>query len=302
MKKKKINIYIIAVSLVLVFLLVYGLTYAKYISNSVWNYYLSTKNFYFESDSLGMMPSKNVNNFWDGESVHFTITNSANELAVTPYDIVYQVICTVKGEAANYVECHLNDEPSNIFDGVLYSYQSCVNEKNDGTDVSLYNKATCELNGYLWLNQVASKDLYFDLEVTDSEYTLEDVTVNITVTSLNPYSKTLSGDFILRKKIDDDNKISLKYDKYSNYDRLIVTNSYESDKCVKLTWDSSKLLIDSNNLFYSNNVDVNGYINEVIFSIGAKKSNSYIFYKRDFNANYDVDEFSFEEVDTCQTD
>ncbi len=302
MKKKKRNVYFIVIALVLAFLLTYGFTYGKYVSNSIWNYYLSTRGFYFESDSLGMIPLKNVNNLWDGESVHFTIRNSANELAVTSYDISYQVVCTVKGEAASYTDCHINDEPSNVFDGTLFSYQGCVNETDDEVDVSTYNKSTCELNGYNWLNQVVTMDLYFDLILTDTNQTLDDVTVNISVTSTNPYSKTISGDFILHKRPNDDDKISLSYDKHSNYDKLIVTNSYDVNKCVKISWDSNKLLIDSNNLFYSNKVDENGYINEIVISIDAKKSKSYDFYKRDFNANYNVDEFSFIEVEECQID
>ena len=61
--KKKTKIIIMSI-FVLVFLLLVtdGFSYAKYVSNSVWNYYLESKDFYFTSDSLGLTSISNVDN------------------------------------------------------------------------------------------------------------------------------------------------------------------------------------------------------------------------------------------------
>ena len=53
-----------------------GITYAKYVSNAVLNYYLSSKGFYFDSETLSINTKKNTDTSWNGEDVVFTLTNS----------------------------------------------------------------------------------------------------------------------------------------------------------------------------------------------------------------------------------
>ena len=53
-----------------ILLITNGFTLAKYVSNTVWNYYLNSQGFYLSSDQLGNNV-KNVNNVWDGTSIHF---------------------------------------------------------------------------------------------------------------------------------------------------------------------------------------------------------------------------------------
>jgi hypothetical protein len=277
-----------------------GYTLAKYVSNSVWDYYLKSKGFYFSSDYLGSSIVKNANNLWDRGSVHFNIKNSLNETVMTDYDIDYRTVCTIEGEASTHAECHMNGTTSNIQDGVLSSFQACSNPTDDGADVSTLNKTDCELGGYDWENQVAVKDLYFDVVVTDSDYDLKDVVVNITATSLSPYSKTLIGQFTLHKNSTGISNVSMYYKNYSNYDRLTVSNSYSNTKCVRIIWDSNKLVINAeSNEFNSYGTDTNGYINEIKFNINARTSLSYIFYRRDFNTTYDVSEFQITETTGC---
>ena len=43
-------------------------------------------------------------------------------------------------------------------------------------------------------------------------------------------------------------KLSVKYETKTHYENVIVTNSYNEDKCVKLTWNSADLLIDESDL------------------------------------------------------
>ena len=62
------------------------------------------------------------------------------------------------------------------------------------------NKTECELGGYKWVSQIATKEMYFDIVVTDENYQLSDVEVDVVVTSTYPYKKTISGNFILHKR------------------------------------------------------------------------------------------------------
>jgi hypothetical protein len=299
---KKLRKHIVLILLIATggLLCICGYTLAKYVSNSVWDYYLKSKGFYFSSDYLNSDVTENTDNLWDGGSVHFNIKNNLNEMVMTEYDIDYRVTCTVEGEASTHTECYMNGTTSNTQDGVLSSFQACSNPTDDGVDVSLLNKTDCELGGYDWENQVAVKDLYFDVVVIDSNYELKDVVVNVTATSLSPYSKTMIGKFTLRKGHTGVSNVSLDYKNYSNYDRLIVSNSYSDTKCVRIIWDSDKLLINTDsNAFSSTGTDVNGYINEIKFNINAKTSSSYIFYRRDFNMTYGVSEFEITETTGC---
>jgi hypothetical protein len=299
-KKLKKNIFLVLLIVIGSLLCAYGFTLAKYVSNHVWDYYFKSKGFYFSSDYLGSTTIKNVDNQWNGGSVNFNIKNNLNQTVITNYDIGYSATCTIIGDASSYTECHMNGTESNTQEGVLSSFQTCVNNTGDQVDVSLFNKTDCELGGYDWVNQVAIKDLYFDVVLTNGSYELTDVVVNVAVTSTYPYRKTLNGNFTLHKNNINENSVTLNYKNYSDYGRLIVSNSYSSNKCVKVTWDPNKLLINADNSEFSSYLtDLNGYINEIKFNIGAKGTLNYIFYKRNFDITYDVTEFLIEESSGC---
>lgn len=288
---KKITKYMLMSLIVLggIFLITQGFTYAKYVSSSVWNYYLKSKGFYFSSPDLTLEGTKNINNNWDFESTYFKIQNSINDSLVSDYDIKYKATCVIDGEEAEYSECRLNGSESNIFEGTLSNYSYCSNPKDD-KDVSLYTKEKCEVNGYAWVNQVASQDLYFDIiETTDKEVTNLKVLIEVETTS--PYKKILKGEYIINKGRNELGSLNMKYDSYDTYERVTISNSYKENKCAKLKWNSDNLRIDSNNMI-SNNTDSNGYINEIIFSISSKSNNSYIFYKTDKTKNYSIDDFT----------
>ena len=150
MKKKIKKKYIIfgTVLFLTIGLLTIGLTYGKYAADSVWNYYLGSKGFYFSSDYLGMESVENVNQLWDGKSTTFSLTNSENDLVATNFDISYTVICEVINENSEDYSCTLNGTDSDTFSGTLSGYEMCINEKNDGIDVSSYTQSDCEINGY----------------------------------------------------------------------------------------------------------------------------------------------------------
>lgn len=283
MKKKLIIIGIILVTIVLI---TGGFTFAKYTSKSIWNYYLESQGFYLSSDKLDSSPSKNVDNLWNGESVHFSLTNTLDNGVGTNFDINYKVTCTT----STGTDCFLNGTNSSVYEGVLSTYSVCQNNKDDGVDTTLLDKTNCEIKGYEWKNIPTVKDLYFDI----ADKSLNEVTVNITVSSTYPYRKTLSGEFKLTKDKNFNGNISMDYKNYTNYDNLIITNSYDEDKCVKVSWNADNLRIDSNK-FISSLTDQNGYINEISLKIKGKENINYRFYKTN-NKVYDISEFNLSEI------
>ena len=133
--RRKLIICILILGFIL--MISYGVTYARYASNSIWNYYLESKGFYFTSETL---ENKRINNEWDGSKVYFDVRNSINSYIATEYDINYEITCNIKNDIDGM--CKINGTELNTFQGTLATYEGCVNLKDD-KDVSSYNKETC---------------------------------------------------------------------------------------------------------------------------------------------------------------
>lgn len=288
-KHTKILIIIVAV-LGLVSITPKAVSFAKYVSGSIWNYYLESKEFYFSSDQLDITTKENVNNNWNGKSVYFNLKNSLNDIAVTDYDITYKVTCTTDNED---ISCNLNNSNSNTYEGVLSSYETCVNG-TDATDVSDLDKETCQMSGYDWKKTVSTADLFFDL-TSDKE--IENVNVTVEVQSLSPYKKTLTGTFSLQKDNSENDKVTLNYNSYETYSRLVVSNNNVATKCARLTWDSANIKIDDTDLsIESYETDEDGYINEITFSLDGKSNRNFKFYESTPN-EYTVEDFTLIDTD-----
>lgn len=293
MKKTRKYLFLVLIVLCSVFVITYGLTFAKYASNSVWSYYLKTKKFYFSSDYLNT--SKNINNLWDGNSVHFNIKNSDNSSLITDYDINYKITCTI--EEKYKANCFINGTDTNTYEGVLSSSQACLNNTDDEVDTSGYDKANCEINGYEWHLQEAVKDLYFDIV---SEEEVNDIVVNIKAEAISPYKKTLNSEFHLHKNLNLNGEIISQYSSFDNYDQLIITNTFENDRCINISWNSDELRLDIDpNLVNSYNTDSEGYINDITINIKGQSNLKYNFYKTDKSKTFNIESFKIIQTDTC---
>ena len=290
---KKKNILILCGILVGIVLLNYAYTYAKYVANSTWNYYLQSKEFFFSSDSLDSEGFKNVNTTWDGNKTTFNIKNSISLDKITDYDIKYDVSCEVlQGDGA---KCLMNGTGTNTFSGTLSSNQMCINKTDDNVDVSDYNKSKCEIDGYTWSKIEATKELYFEIDKN-----IDDVVVLVTLKTKEPYSKTITGTFTLHKGTKEIEKIVKSYESFTNYDILTIKNSYQTSKCVDIKFDSTKFRIDTDNLDIKKyEEDTDGYVNKV--SLQLERSNDYKikFYKTKFDELYDDSYFTVEESNNC---
>lgn len=292
MKKNKKNLLLGLIFCLSFYLLVSSFSIAKYVVSFVWDYYLETKGFYLSSNQLNKQGIQNVDNSWDGDKVYFNLKNSLNKEVITSYDIEYQVSCTVKDSATS--SCHLNGTDYSSLTRTLASIQNCVNNTEDEVDVSSYEQTECELGGYDWVSQVASKDLYFEIIPNSQEFEVDEVEVEIEVTSTKPYKKTLKGTFILHKSDTLEDMITMDYQEYSEYSKLIVSNSYLEEKEVKITWDPTKLMIDDYDEELVTLVIDNNEIKGIEFEIGSKESKGFIFYKKDLETIIKVDDFIIE--------
>lgn len=297
-KTKQIT-YTLAISVVaLVGLLIItrGITYAKYVSNSVLNYYLNSKGFYFKSDNLDTEIKNNADTSWDGDKVTFSITNSSNKSLATEYDIKYEITCSVEETDSTKV-CYLNGTNSSKVTQTLSADFTCKDTTNN-KDVSSLDEATCTKQGYTWTAVPNTSTNYFEV-VDINGKDVDTANVIITATSTSPYKKTIKGKYTLNKDKSELGTLSLKYETKTHYENVIVTNSYNEDKCVKLTWNSDDLVIDNSDS-YQTLTDDNNYINGVIFKLNKKDSTNFIFYKQDKSKTYSEADFALVESTECQ--
>lgn len=292
-KKRKKMIFLL---LLVMGVITISLTYSKYIYNNVWNYYLKSKEFYFSSNSLSYDSKKNTNLNWDGSAISFNLKNYINSESITDYDIRYKVTCSVEGDAKEYAKCVLNDSDSSTHSGVLTSNKKCINTTGDGVNVSSYNRADCNINGYTWKVETTDKDLSFNVILTDNTKSLEDVSVKLEAESTSPYKQKLTGYFELHKSLESEEKVLYEYNNYTNYDELIISNPLDTKKCLLVKWDSDIFRIDSKtDEFISYGTD-NNYINEIKIAIDKNKSKSLKFYKLDLENNYSLNDFTINEI------
>lgn len=283
-KRYKLILIVVLIGFCLGFFLT---TLARYSSSNVWNYYLESQGFYFSSDNLSNNQS-NVDTFWDGSSVHFNLKNFSNNNLISSKDIAYQVSCEV---IDSDIPCTLNGTESSTVNGVLSKSSRCVNEI-DQIDVSSMNKTECEVAGYTWENISVTNDLYFDI---DSDEVTE-VSVLITVNSTSPFRKTMSGIFNLSKSDVVTGNIDYSINHYDSFDELIISNSYDSGKCVSVSFDSSKRVIDLTSGINILSSDNNGYVNSFSFGVGSMSNEKFTFYNK---TGLDFNDIIVSETDEC---
>ena len=207
-----------------------------------------------------------------GENITFSINNGLNDLVTTKYDINYQASCTVENNPN--ITCTVNGV--NTYTGTLSHESRCINNVDD-TDVTSYTKSECEIEGYDWSDYLMEKELYFNLE---SEDEITSATVHVVVAATSPYTKTLYGKYILTKVDSNDEELRIAYDDIDNGGVLVVSNSYNRQKCGTITFDSTKLRISSDDNMNSYKTSNDGYINSFDFTISASDSISFNFYEK----------------------
>ena len=297
-KTKKITytLSVTVAALAAILIITRGITYAKYVSNSVFNYYLKSKGFYFKSDSLDVNTKQNVDTSWDGGKVTFKIDNASNKNLATEYDIEYEITCQVEETDTTKV-CYLNGTSSSKVTQTLSASFGCI-DPNNTNDVSSLDETTCKKQGYTWTSTPSTSINYFEVvDVNNKE--VDTANVIITATSKTPYKKTIKGKYTLNKDKSELGTLSIKYETKTHYENVAITNSYNEDKCIKLTWNSDDLLIDDTNS-YKIITDDNNYINGVIFKLNKKDSTNFIFYKQDKNKSFSEQDFNLVESTECE--
>lgn len=299
MKNEKVtkHLFYSLIGVILLLILTRGITYAKYVSDAAFNYYLGSKGFYFESEELMSEQSKITDTSWDGEKISFSIKNSKNKFIASESDIKYEVTCKVDEEDTTK-KCYLNGTEESKVEGQLSAAFGCLNETNDKVDTSSYTENQCK--NYTWTYVPTKAEHYFEVVDTKGN-SVDSATVIVTAKSKEPYEKTISAKYVLTKDSSDIGTLNLKYESKENYENVIITNSYNEDKCLKLTWNADDLNIDEyNSNIISSKTNSNNYINEIIFKVSKKDSLNYTFYKKNIEKSFSETDFTLVETTECQ--
>jgi len=285
--KDKFYVKPFIILIIIVFLVPTVYTFTRFLANIARDYYLESKNFYFNSNRLKKdNPSYQINN-WTGVGdfeINISMNSRKNSLLESKYDIAYNISYT----CSSGVVCS-----SNKSSGVIYEASHTDSFAITITPTRAFNDG-------------------------------ESVFLNVTATSTVPYVETISGVFqiVVGKRgvsymIDDEpnrpymlvsitNAITSYTVKeafltYNIGDELDINvykdlSSTNKAKCVSveitLTFDPTDIVLDTTSPILKNatiqsiNIGGTNYVSEVAFPMDAMSSMEVRFYKIDYTLDY----------------
>ena len=283
--KKKQTIIIITI---LLFAISFVTVFGRYVTNSINDFFMRSKEFYFYSDKLSEEKTIFQIENWSGVD-DYTITvnmnSRKNNLEVATYDIGYNItyICS------DNVICQLSKDKGIIAKETNTDFFNLTITPNTQLDTG--DKVVVEIEATTNSNYAKTIKGRFTLIVGQ-----EKLTYHITDSPNNPYAElritnTLSyyvvaqnfSNFTTGQKIDFDTYLSLsEADKAKCYSSIVT-----------ITFDPSEILIDNTSESYQKATNVttktiNGksYINSITLSIDAISSVDLRFYKVDTSKDY----------------
>ena len=284
-KIKKLIILICILLCTFSFILIFG----RYVTNSINNFFIRTKEFYFYSDKLseGNSSVYQIDN-WSGVDdyvITINMNSRKNNIKAVDYDIEYDISYTCSDNAI----CQLSKTEGIIYANSNADFFNLTITPNGQLDVG--DKVVVEI-------EANSKGKY--KKTIKGKFTLvvgkEMLSYQITDSKQNPYmelriTNTLSyyivnesfGEYSVGDKIDSDTYLNL--------------SDTEKAKCysalVTIEFDPKEILFDITNELYkeATNIEttvIDGmtYIKALTFSIDASSSKDIRFYKVDVSSDY----------------
>jgi hypothetical protein len=284
---KKIRICTITVGAIASTFLIVNL--GRYVKDVIYNYFVMTQEFYFNSTKLKENNASYSIDYWNGTTDPYTISidvNSLdNSLKAARKDIDYKITCTTSSD----VDCYMSGT-SNTVNGTLLA-----------TEEDHTNNHTVTIVPHRTFENVGDK-----------------VTVTVTAESTSPFKKTLSANFTLivgkygiTYSIEDEETqpyltstitesqstctVTENFGTYRVGDTLSAgayagLSAADRKKCVSatitLSFDASKYRLDTTSAIYKSatnvrtqTIDGYNYVNRITFVIGPESSLAIKFYK-----------------------
>lgn len=283
-QKKQIAIIIILIMCLISFVIIFG----RYITNNIEDFFVRSKEFYFESDKLSEDTSYFQVENWSGvDSYTITVNMNSrkNNIEVATYDIAYDISYT----CSDNVICDLSKTEGIIYASTNTDYFNLVVTPNTSLDTG--DKVVVDI-------EVRSKTNY--KQTLKGRFTLivgkENLSYQITDTKGNPYmelsiTNTLSY-YTVRQAFD-----NYTVGQRINLDTYLSLTEENKQKCkssvVKIDFEPNVILLDLTDETYSNATNIttttiNGktYVNSLTISLAAESSEDLRFYKVDTSQDY----------------
>lgn len=285
-KYKKQQIVILA--LIVLSLLSIVIIFGRYVTNTINNYFVRSREFYFNSDKLSENNSLYQVDNWSGVDdyvITINMNSNNNNIESASYDIGYNISYKCSDNAI----CQLSKTSGTILAETNADFFNLTITPN--TQLSTGDKVVVEievnstapykktLKGKFTL--VVGKER-LSYQITDNEqspYMILSMTNTLTYYNV----KEAFGSYTVGQKIDIDTYLNLTDD--------------EKAKCysamVKIQFDPKEILLDTTNNAYSDAkdmttvlIDGKTYISGFTISIDAISSREIRFYKADVSKNY----------------
>ena len=288
LKIKKKNLIILSVAALLLFVTV---TYGRYIYNGIRNYYLSTKNFYFNSDKLAETTAYYQLDNWSGVepvTVVFNMDSKKNNIVASPdniaYDIEYECSANVTCTSTKDTGLIMNGTNTDSFSITMTPKQNVTLTDGDSIWLEVETTATSpytkSLSGRFTINVGEIGLSYEIVDSTGSPY------LDFNITNTLDYYKVFTAfqGHAANSRLEISEYLAL-----SPTDRLNCAAAL-----ITLTFDPNLFRLDITNEAYLKAVstttrrlsDGYDYINSVTFRTDALSSTSVRFYKLNTNNNY----------------
>lgn len=216
-KKRKLNIKILLIIIVVISFLIIEITMSKYIINIEKINQIESEEFYFKSN-IGNNEEENYTKEWEGTSnldITFNVENYENQKLITKEDINYNIELEK------------------------------INDSNNEITAKIYENNKEITVGQTLTGNTAKTNEYKVRITKNKELTLDEYKIKVKITSTSPYKEELIGNITI-KVIRDNNEIKTSLVDNGEYVTLsIEMNDYIENKTI--TYDKSKLDIDRAN-------------------------------------------------------
>lgn len=288
LKKKYKKNQILIILLILICITSFVIIFGRYVTNNVKDFFVRSKEFYFESDKLTEeMAFFQVEN-WSGVD-DYTITvnmnSRKNNLDATTYDIGYNINYTCSDNAI----CSLSKTSGIIYADTNSDYFNLVITPNTVLDTG--DKVIVDIEVKSTTNYEKTLKGRFTLVVGK-----ENLTYQITDTPNNPYmelslTNTLSY-YTVREAFN-----GYTVGQRINVDTYLGLSNENKNKCkssvVKIDFNPKEILLDLTDDLYANATNVttttiNGstYVNSLTIELDVESSENLRFYKVDSSQDY----------------
>ena len=288
LKKKYQKKQVIILIGILLCFLSFSITLGRYATNNIHNFFMRTKEFYFESDKLDEDTALFQVENWSGVdsyTVTINMNSRKNNIEAATYDIGYNIKYTCSDNAI----CSLSKTQGIIFADTNSDFFNLVITPNTALDTG--DKVVVDIEVESTTNYKKTLKGRFTLVVGK-----ENLSYQITDSSNNPYmdlslTNTLTY-FTVREPFD-----NYELNQRINVDTYLSLSEENRKKCksavVKIDFNPNEILLDLTSEMYAQatdirttNVNGNIYVNSLTVELDVESSANLRFYKVDTSKDY----------------